>query len=70
MLFEVMNVILAIMLPCFFLFGFSVGARKSQDPSAPIIPKKPKKKKPDKLEILARNIANYSGDSSNQEKIS
>ena len=68
MLFEVTTALLILLLPCFFLFGFYCGQRKSIN--APIIPSKPKKKEPDRLEILARNIANYSGDSSNQEKIS
>lgn len=68
MLFEVTTALLAVLLPCFFLFGFYCGQRKSVN--APIIPSKPKQKEPDRLEILARNIANYSGDSSNQEKIS
>ena len=66
MLFEVTTALLILLLPCFFLFGFYFGQRGN----APIFPSKPKKKEPDRLEILARNIANYSGDSSNQEKIS
>lgn len=62
------TVLLAVLLPFFFLFGFYCGQRKSID--APIIPRRPKKREPDRLEILAKNIANYSGDSSNQERIS
>ena len=66
MLFEVTTALLILLLPCFFLFGFYFGQRGN----APLLPSKPKQKEPDRLEILARNIANYSGDSSNQEKIS
>lgn len=68
MLFEITIVILAVLIPVFFLFGFYCGARKSVNPNAPLIPKKHEKQS-DRYEQLSKNISNYVGDSTNQVAI-
>ena len=72
MLFKVATVILAALLPVFFLFGFSCGAKKAHNPVAPIMPKVRKTKQSEeqkKLDTISRNIANYVGNSEGQERI-
>ena len=72
MLFEVATVILAALLPVFFLFGFSKKKKKAHNPAAPIVPKVRKTKQSEeqkKLDTISRNIANYVGNSEGQERI-
>lgn len=71
MLFEVIAIILAVLIPFFFLFGFMCGVKKGQNPNAPIFEHKKSKKTAEqqRLEILSQNIANYTGNSEGQVKI-
>lgn len=71
MLYEITIIILAVMVPVFFVLGFGIGVRKGINPSAPIIPKKPAQQTREqaKMEKLSRNITNYVGNSDGQEKI-
>lgn len=71
MLFEITTVILALLLPFFFLFGFMCGAKKGINPNAPIFtPKKAKKSAEQvKNEKLSQNIMNYVGNGEGQVKL-
>ena len=70
MLFEIIAIILTLLLPFFFLFGFMCGVRKGQNPNAPIFRQKNEQSEEQRrMETLSRNIANYVGNSEGQEKI-
>lgn len=63
---------MAVLIPSFFLFGFSWGVRFQVDKKEAAKPifKKPRKKKENKIECIeARNIDNYYGPMSKQEDI-
>lgn len=69
MLYEVTILVLAVLIPIFFLFGFYAGSKKAVNPQAPLIRKRKPEPKNDRYEQLSKNISNYVGDSTNQVEI-
>lgn len=66
----IMPLMIAVLLPAFFMAGFYIGFQKGQNPNKPIIKSKSETTESQKrLETLAKNVANYQGNAEGQEAI-